>query len=42
VSSWRATACRVHVHVASDMITAIDMIADPARLREFDLVVGDW
>jgi RNA polymerase sigma-70 factor (ECF subfamily) len=25
-----------------DMITAIDMIADPGRLREFDLVVGDW
>ena len=28
--------------VHRDKITAIDMIADPGRVREFDLVVGDW
>jgi RNA polymerase sigma-70 factor, ECF subfamily len=28
--------------VHRDKITAIDMIADPGRVRELDLVVGDW
>ena len=28
--------------VHGDKITAIDMIADPGRVRELDLVVGDW
>jgi hypothetical protein len=28
--------------VHMDKITAIDMIADPGRVRELDLVVGDW
>jgi RNA polymerase sigma factor (sigma-70 family) len=28
--------------VQGDKITAIDMIADPGRVRELDLVVGDW
>jgi hypothetical protein len=28
--------------VHRDKITAIDMIADAGRVRELDLVVGDW
>lgn len=28
--------------VHGDKITSIDMIADPGRMRELDLVVGDW
>ena len=43
LGSGRTAACRIRLHHHARKILTIDLVADPAVLREFDLaVLNDW